>query len=77
MKNICQNNEIEQIAQGLKNIINNQMQWRNNEKTDTNYGCKLKTKYVPISVTTTTFPTTTTTRTHTKHMLALHQTVII
>ena len=37
----------------------------------------MKTKYVPISVTTITFPTTTTTRTATKHMLADRHTVTI
>ena len=32
MKNIYQENEIEQIAQGLKNIINTPIQWCNNKK---------------------------------------------
>ena len=32
MKNIHQENEIEQIAQGLKNIINTPIQWCNNKK---------------------------------------------
>ena len=77
MKNIYQENKIEQIARGLKNIINTQMQWCNNKKNDTNYGDNMETKYVPISATTTTFPTTTTTRTATKHMLAHHHTVPI
>ena len=32
MKNIYQENEIEQIVQGLKNIINTPIQWCNNKK---------------------------------------------
>ena len=46
-------------------------------KKDTNYGYKIKTKYVPISATTTIFLTTTTTRTATINMLAHHHTVTI
>ena len=70
-------NEIEQIAQGLKNIINKQIQWCNNKKMIQVRVTNMETKYAPISVTMT-FPTTiTTTRTATKHMLTHHHTVPI
>ena len=53
MKNIYQNNQIEEIAQGIHNINNNQIQQCKNKQIVETIATKTNTKYVPINATTT------------------------